>query len=434
MEARWLRRAYWGLAVGLHLAFGLWQLQVRNWYLVDSHEYIWVAENLRTHGWLYSGDPETAFRPEHQSKRPPVYPLWLALAKTLTGAYPALVLIQLGMSLGTLWLVWWLLDAWQVPTRRRWLVLPLLALSPGHFIYPLWLMTETWFQLLLTAWVAAAVLAWRRPGSRWVWAAAVLLVLAIFTKPVMYLFGLPFLLLGAGLAWYRRQAWLLLPALLPLLLTLGYMGWQAQRTGWFHFSAIQNLSLLQYSTHNLLRQTLGPEEALRLTDEIWFAAQENPDFAAGQQAMQAACVAQIRRFPLAYLRFHLQGVGHFFLDPGRFDLYTFFGWQAPTAGQGLTAAFSAGGYAAAWQYLRAQGPGILLLLLLVALANALKTLGLLAWAANRRQPWVERGLLLLLVGYLALLTGPSGAARFALPILPLLLVAVAAGRWPFRFR
>ncbi|GAB4418524.1 MAG: hypothetical protein OHK0039_30050 [Bacteroidia bacterium] len=416
----------WGLVVLLHLLAAAWQYRAGGWYLVDSHEYVWAARNLLSEGRLYSADPAAPFRADHLTKRPPVYPLLLMLTYLPTGSALLVGLLQTVLGLVSLALSRRILLRWSPSARvqRLWWVLA--VVYPAQYLYAQWLMSELLLQALLLG------LCWLLLESsqrvRAYAGAALLLVLAFLTKPVMYLFVLPFAALGGWWAWRRRDARYLLPALLPLLAVLLYGSWNAQRTGWFHISSIQNLSLLQYSTYHFLLHTQGPEAALRLTDEIWYAALGSEDFASGQRLIQSRCTAILLSEPLVYAGFHAKGMINFFLDPGRFDLYAFFQLQLPgEGGPGLTAAFAEAGYAGVWQYLRRQPLHLLALLGLLFALNVFKLTGLLRFVLLRRVPPEARLLVVLLIGYLAVLTGPSGASRFMVPVFPLLVVAAAWG-------
>jgi hypothetical protein len=142
--------------------------------------------------------------------------------------------------------------------------------------------------------------------------------------------------------------------------------------------------------------------------------------------VQAACLGIIREHPGEYARLHLAGVLHFFLDPGRFDLYRFLSREDET-GRGLLAEFSRGGYRGLLEHVRVSPPAILALFGVILLFNGIKFVSLLFLATDGRVSLATRAFLLLVVFYLALLTGPIGASRFSVPVHPLLLVAVVLG-------
>ena len=285
-------------------------------------------------------------------------------------------------------------------------------------------MTEILLQFLLLTLLYLWLRLQKEGHTRLAWLVTLLLLVAMLTKPVMYLFCLPHLVMMGYWAWQHKRPALLLPAFVPLVFVLLYAGWNEQRTGYFHFSSIQNLSLLQYTTHTLLTQVYGPDSALVLSDRIHYAAVGAPSYAEGQQLLQRECGAVIQDHWPQYALLHLKGMVNFFLDPGRFDLYHVFGIEEQAGGGGFLQTFGKEGYGGIWNYLKRQPVGLLLLMGCIACFNLLKLLALLLLPFDKRLSWQQKFLLALLIVYIATLTGASGAARFALPIFPLLLICV----------
>ena len=156
-------------------------------------------------------------------------------------------------------------------------------------------------------------------------------------------------------------------------------------------------------------------------------ANDQPDFATRQELIHSRATAVLKAHPVVYARQHAQGMAAMFLDPGRFDISQFLG-LAPLPGGGLLTQVRAGGVLRALVRLPL---GLLSVLGLVLLANvarlALAARGFLALGNGapwlRRGRWVAVGLLF----YVAFLTGPLGAARFLVPVWPLLLALALVG-------
>lgn len=422
MKSAW----HWVLipSIVLHILAGVYALTVGDWYLKDSLEYGYAADNLIEAGRLYAGSADAPFRTEYLSKRPPVYPLLLAGVRLLTGGDGLMLVIQAALGVFCLWLSCRLILKIH-PGFRHWAWLtPFIVLYPAQYIYANLIMTELWLQAMLLAMTYALWCAWEKKSLLWFWVYTGLLVVGILTKPVLYVFVLPNVIIVCVYAWKWRSLGYVAAGVVPILLVLGYMEWNHQRTGYFHFSSIQNLSLLQYTTTSYLIQTEGYAAAEAIVDTLYIRAQLNPDFAAGQRTIQAGCVEILTENPGKYLVYHVKGMINFFLDPGRFDLYTFFQIESSQGG-GLFDAYSSDGYAGIWAYLKKQPVAILFLLLLVTLLNALKLFALVVSVFHRKLDWIQRAILLLFVVYIAGLTGVSGASRFALPVYPLMVLGVA---------
>ena len=199
------------------------------------------------------------------------------------------------------------------------------------------------------------------------------------------------------------------------------MAWNQQRTGYFHFSSIAEINLLHYNAAGVVRQVEGPAAEEAWVAGVLRAANAQKDFAARQRLIQTRAKAMVLAHPWVYAQQHVLGMAAFLLDPGRFDISEFLG-LAPLAGGGLLAQVRAG----AWGRAIGQLPLALLAgLLVVLLANSIRlALAVRGFWQLGRGPAAWRAWRLVAVGllaYLALLTGPLGAARFLMPAWPLLL-------------
>ena len=257
-------------------------------------------------------------------------------------------------------------------------------------------------------------------GGRWVGIYTVAVVLAMLTKPVMYVFAIPHLFILGIWAWKTKKNALFAWAVLPLLIVLLYSGFNHQRTGYFHFSSIQTLSLYNYTTRALITHEQGADAAEQWVDSVIMLMERQSTYAQQQDVLQSASRDAILKAPVAYMTLHLKGVVNFFLDPGRFDLYHFFDWKAPE--KGLLAGFSEKGYRGVWDFFRSQPVGIMLLLGIILAVNLLKAVALILFVTRRELPLAAKIIPLIFVFYLAILTGVSGASRFAVPLFPLMLV------------
>jgi hypothetical protein len=135
----------------------------------------------------------------------------------------------------------------------------------------------------------------------------------------------------------------------------------------------------------------------------------------------------LKAYPVLYTSQHAQGMAAYFLDPGRFDITQFLHLNQPGA-EGFLASARRGGLV---QALAELPVGLMVFLTVILLANlvrvglALRGFMLLArgGAVLRYGRWVAAGL----VFYVALMTGPLGAARFLVPVWPLLLAFALVG-------
>ncbi len=415
---------WWTSIISIHLAFLAYQLVHQRLYLHDSEEYKYVAQNLTNEQTLYSADLSAAIRYEHYTKRPPVYPVFWVIIASVFGTDGWVIFFQLLISIGNIYLLLYVLREIGVNAKVYLWLLPFLLLYPAQYIYTNLLMTEILFQSFLLLCLCLLLKAEANKRLKFIYLYTLVLLLAMLTKPVMYLFFVPHACLMFYWTWKWRKWQLLIIALLPFLFVSSYSYWNDQRTGYFHFSSIQNKSLLQYTTYHLLMQEEGAEKARRKVDEIEDHAAAMPDFAESQRYIQAESRRILTQYAGTYLWFHLKGMLNFFIDPGRFDLYHFFGIEQ-SDGQGFLYHFSENGYRGVWGYLKQQPIGVLLLLIVIAFVNALKLLALSIFPFTKTLRWEQKVLVLLPIFYLAALTGINGASRFAVPVFPMMLLVMA---------
>ena len=212
-----------------------------------------------------------------------------------------------------------------------------------------------------------------------------------------------------------------------MLVVGGYMQWNQTRTGYFHFSSITEINLLHYNAAGVVRQVAGAAAEEKWVDDVLRQANAQPTFASRQAFIHAQATAVLWKHPVVYARQHLQGMAACLLDPGRFDVSQFL-QVTPPAGGGLLTQSRASGLV---QAIGRLPKGLLALLGLVALANIVR-LGLAVRGFSRLSAgepslrygrWLAAGL----IGYVVVMTGPLGAARFLVPVWPLLLGLALVG-------
>lgn len=428
------------MLVVVHGLAAAYALHTRHYLFPDSDRYLQAAQNIAQHGQLYArpwpASPPTGQAMQEFSIRPPGYPGLLLVL----GAPPVVLLLQNVLSIWSLAVV---LSSWAAsrprPTRPgAWAGALGLALSfPAQLIYANALMSEMVLQAVLVLGAGLAAGFGRTGRVGYLAGLAAALVAAWLLKPVFVPFTVVFAGVAGWLAWRQRRPPLALWGALPLLLACAYMGWNWQRTGYLHFSSISTINLLHYNAAGVLRQAQGPA-----AEEAWVAqtlrvANAQPTFAARQGAIETAAATVLRQYPLRYAGQHLLGMGTFLLDPGRFDISVFWGKNQSA---GLLAALRSQGLAGLVRGVAQQSVLLIALLILTLAANVLRLALALRGLWRRGLPgaaaprdwlglatpggrWRAAGVLL----YLALLTGPLGAARFLVPGWPLLLALALRG-------
>lgn len=424
----------WAVLMLAHLLGLGWALKQGSWNFPDSDRYIQAAANLKLHHELYAR-PWPMSRPQGQAVqehtiRPVGYPLMVLVTGASEMSPVILLVVQNLLSLlavGGVLLCW---GRCANPKTGDWVVASIGILSfPAQFIYANAVMSEIALQAAVLVLLGAGLWFIRTQCELYFWGVASAAVIALLLKPVFCFLAVVVAGFGVGLAWRLKQGRLALIGVVPLVVLLLYMGWNKQRTGYFHYSSIAEINMLHYNAAGVVRQTAGAAAEEQWVVGVLREANQQPDFASRQQLIQARAVAILWKHPVVYARQHVQGMAAMFLDPGRFDISQFLGWQLP--GGGLLAQARSGGL---WKAVGRLPLGMLGVLGVVALANAARLV--LAIRGFRRLKhggpvlrygrWLAVALLL----YVALLTGPLGAARFLVPVWPLLLgLALIGWRW-----
>jgi hypothetical protein len=410
----------WLTIVVLHLAGFLWQLNQQAYLLTDSQQYLNVDQNLREHGEIYSAVWQPPFILEGFTLRPPGYPLFILLWQSLGAGVWGILLAQAALSLGTLYTVQrlWL----KSPLQRTYPVLLLAAvvLYPAQVIYANMVMSEMLVQALVLGCFVALLKFRRKAQGKYFLLAGAFLIAAMLTKPLFYPFSFLFLAWGIFEGIKQKKALLLLYAVMPLIAAMGYQKYNEHRTGYFHFSSIQEINLRQYNAFGVWEKEQGYAYADSALTALETNADQQPSFAERQKFIRKASVNVLLESPVTYAQNHLMGMVHFFLDPGRYDLVHYFGVDIKK-GPGLSSYLQKEGYSGLLTYFKDYNFFFLLALVLLVLANLLKWFALFLFAVNKQVPLFERVLLLGVILLVAGLTGPVGASRYTVPVFPLVL-------------
>ena len=421
---------FWMSLVAWHLLFFGVQVHQHTYFFPDTDRYLTEATNIRESGEFYARPLLATGKksPQEYTIRPPGYPLFLLAMDTPSARFPfvALVVQNLLSLLNMVLLARWLQRFRLLPAQWVFLLLGVCT-YPAQLIYANVLMSEMLLQTCVVLLWLSAVAAWETQQMRYLLAVAATATAAMLVKPVFYPFSIVVLLLGCWVAWRWRRLPVAVVAALPLVVALLYQGWNYQRTGLFHFSSIATINLLHYNTEGVLRRTEGAIVADQFIDMVEAEAhRQYATFAQQQQHVRARSLAALWKYPVTYARIHVTGMVNCFLDPGRFDLVHFFKLPGQQ-GRGLLGQYTAYGYKGIVRYVWRLPLGLLSALLLVAIGNVVRLLAFGFFLFQKQYPLFVRLSIAGILLYVAFLTGPLGAARFAVPVFPLLVVGATLG-------
>ncbi|MEM6805694.1 MAG: hypothetical protein AAF696_30125, partial [Bacteroidota bacterium] len=346
---------------------------------------------------------------------------FIGLLRIFAGIFEPLALLQMGLSLLSFFLF---LRLYKLIYKKNSLPLWMLAflfLYPAQFIYSNLIMAEILFQFLLMLSLYTFMKGWENSDGKYFIVHALALAAALLCKPVMYLLipihFLSFLYLGSK----RKSILIVISGLIPLLILGTYTYRNYQLTDYVHVSSVQNINLIQYPVAYVLEREIGKDAADAKIDDIHEKGRAEGSFAAEQTYWAREIKEILLRYPLTYVGLHAKGMFNFFLDPGRFDLYHVF---EISNSEGLMAIFGKKGYKGIFSYLSRQPIFLLICLGGIFLLNMIKLLAFLYMMFQKKTAAYQKWAIVLLVGYLAGVTGVMGASRFAVPVYFMLLLCL----------
>jgi hypothetical protein len=236
---------------------------------------------------------------------------------------------------------------------------------------------------------------------------------------------IPNILISIWLSKFIKRAYIY--SLIPFLALVLYMSWNHQRTGSYEFSSIQNKSLKDYSLKYFLTNKYDEDYASKIINDINISVDKADSYEEKQTLTKSLISEHIKNNFISYSLFHIKGSVRMFVDPGRFDLYNFFNFKKKNE-VGFLNHVNSGGLKGAFNYFKQQPVLIIILLPIILLFNGVKIVGfVMYWANHYKTTPATLWFMLFVIVYIALLTGPSGASRFLVPILPLYCLFAAQG-------
>jgi hypothetical protein len=383
--------------------------------LNDTIEYQYAADNLLNNNILYGGNSNQPVDYRLYSKRTLGYPIFLLFQQQnehliLVSTVLLYVLIFfLGLHILNLFI------------RKKAAFLSYTLLFLLHIAFTV----HTTFQmadLLMTAAVTSIVLVYYSPNTttyQKVFYISLLWGLGLFLKPVF----LPSLLLIPVILIYLKgvtakwHCWLLVPlAVWTTGCTVNYSSFSV-----FEYSSISTINLGQYNAKLMVANVDGVDAASDFTHSEAFSVPRTlPQYINYKKDVRKEAISAIRSNPLAYAKVHLAGMIKMVIDPGRFEIYTFFGMNDHKVS--LTELL----YSGDWDRIGGvmSKNKVVLFAFLALLFVSMVKLVLVCFSLSLMKQTL---FMLLLITYFVIITGPVGAARFMLPVSILYLVLAAIG-------
>jgi hypothetical protein len=418
----------------IHALYACAALHFKGFYLIDSFGYTMQADNMVANGAWYAEDWKAPLLVDYFSIRPPLYAWLIVCCRLVSDSIFPLLLLQNMISIYTCWLAYRFVvqQGFASKTTERMLIVGV-ALYPAQMIHANFVMTEIVFQLWLTGLLITLYNFTQLPNLKRSILLSVLLALCLLTKPVSLF--LPFIVWGFML-WVlftkRYPMQLLVPQLLVLLSFHLICLQNRHATGYYHYSSIKSINQLKYNARYTLINAKGEVYADSAIAAVMRQANAASGYGERLHIMDRHATQIILNNPVAFAKIYTKGVVAFLLDPGRFDVFHFFAIEEKGT-PGLMLEMQTKGTSAIGAYIQKAPVAVLFVLLLSLLWNIAVCVMLLYFTITARNHTL-RNMILILVAYVALATGPVGVSRYRVPVFPFLLIGVMCASHTFVHR
>lgn len=163
----------------------------------------------------------------------------------------------------------------------------------------------------------------------------------------------------------------------------------------------------------------GEHKADSMVDEIHFKGNLQGTYAAKQEFLNTSSKSLIKENLGTYIFLHLRGMAFCVLDPGRFDLSQFFGLS-----HGKNLLYETNKDNALMRVFNSILNPLGIILVILFIFNMFKSILIVKFLINTRLPIFIRLALFCFPLYIVFLTGPIGASRFLMPVIPLFFTMV----------
>ncbi|MGN6476589.1 MAG: ArnT family glycosyltransferase [Flavipsychrobacter sp.] len=409
------------LVSAAHAIFYLIAWHYKHIYNGDSHEYIYMATNIKNTGWFYAGNPVLPVKEEYMTLRPPGYPLFLCFIYLFVLNNWIVLLVQNLVSIFNIYLLRHTITQLGYLKRYDWLLLAFILLFPSQFVNANIIAPDILLQSCIVAYFYFFVAFIQRKHWRYVLGMGLILALGAFIKPVLY----PVVYLHAvGILVYaskHRDALMraAICAIVPLLLIVGYGYVNYERTGKFHFSSTQSFNAIFYY-YNFYKDEYGVDMAEQFLHAERSHVEELPTFLQRYDYANARGMQLLKQNFSSYLPYHIGRSLLVFMDPGKGELDMFVGLLTLSKlydvhnTTGFFDTIRDKGYGGLEDYM-ARNP-TLPIAAVVLFFNLLRLAGFVLFLFSKRYSFRLRAFIATLVGYFVFIAGPIANTRYFIPV------------------
>jgi hypothetical protein len=248
----------------------------------------------------------------------------------------------------------------------------------------------------------------------------VLTILLSFTKPVFYpLIYLNFVFFVSYFIIKKKFSfWLFI----PIIILQSYMTFNQVKTGYKHFSSIENINLINYNLYYFKAKTESDVKAELWLDSIYNLEYDKKSFKDQNIYLHEIAINEIKQNFTQYTYYHLYTSIRGIFDPGRFDLMSFF--KKEDGRQGLLEVLNKN--KPIFNLLKNKFAFIYVFLVPIFLIILIKWYYLFKYLLVKKLEFKTYYIIVLLASYI-LITGPVNSSRYMMPFQGIIIVFAILG-------
>jgi hypothetical protein len=392
--------------IALFFLFFLFRLLSGNFYLTDSYEYLDVAKGIQDLSLFNTGSSLS-------TKRPFMYPLFLSLFYKL----PVIISIIFQTLIGifTFFIILKIIKQFDLEIKKSYLWF--FIFTPSIYIYTQLLMAEWLVMFFVTLMFWLLIQKWSPKNFAYI---QVLTILLSFTKPVFYpLIYLNFVFFATYFIIKKKFSfWLFI----PIIILQSYMTFNQVKTGYKHFSSIENINLINYNLYYFKAKTESDVKAELWLDSIYNLEYDKKSFKDQNIYLHEIAINEIKQNFTQYTYYHLYTSIRGIFDPGRFDLMSFF--KKEDGRQGLLEVLNKN--KPIFNLLKNKFAFIYVFLVPIFLIILIKWYYLFKYLLVKKLEFKTYYIIVLLASYI-LITGPVNSSRYMMPFQGIIIVFAILG-------
>ena len=380
----------------------------------DSFEYLDIAKSLRNHTFI----ADYGIREKNFTRRPIVYPLFLALFLNLKSSLIAL--IQMSCVLLSIYNLFGIAKKLQIKIDYK--IAVLLVFTPTIIYFSQVVFADWILFCLLNLLLYLFLLKWSNTVFLSI---QIVTILLAFTKPIFY----PFVYINfLFFVFYMIKIkvfsiWLFLPILTVLL----FLNFNENKTGYKHFSSMESYNL-GYNIYVYKKNFISSEIGANWFSETLEQSQGKTTFREEQEYVKEKSINEIKKNWLEYSIFHFERAILGIFDPGLYDIELFLGENE--SGKEFTKN-ALNGNLSFHQIKSSNFLFLLIFFIPIILVNIIKYFFLTYYIFSARHNY-RTVFFLILISYYIFITGVVNMSRYMMPIQGIVILFALIGCQNFR--